>query len=190
MSVSAVRKKVDFEIIDAREIGYENTLDAVERIFKSSFAKEPELNTAQFPPHKYNVKRDYFGEGVDRKAKSFESAEWILLAKVGEEIKGFLVVAKYLDPEYAKRIGISTRVAKALWLAVDPSIKNSGIGSVLMIESMKKAKAAGKTYLSLQFRPHLAPFYEVIGKKIGVEMEYDCQSNGYENLTYNLASLV
>lgn len=185
------KQQDQFCICDARGLGYLDAKTAIEGIFVKSFEGDPDRSSA-YPPDS-DVQEGYFAA-----QNTSKKAELILLAKVKNEICGFIIIAKYTGPEEYKSMGLRPDIAVVKWLAVDPEAKKRGIGTALMIEAMRHAQDAGKKFLSVFFRgpgslknsdrdhePY--DFYASFEKKYGIETDYGfMRSMGYRELTYDL----
>lgn len=95
--------------------------------------------------------------------------ESIFLAKIKNEVVGFLVTQKYEEfgdnPKYTEH-----NTSMVVGVAVDSSVKRSGVGTRLMLATMKKTKELGKDYLMV---------YYVSGRHQGIDKKKCAMKNQF-----------
>jgi ribosomal protein S18 acetylase RimI-like enzyme len=143
-SISGVSNTI--EIIDAKELGLEETKKVINTIFKNAFSHEKWRLTPDVYVHKYYFKETTYEERLF--SCEFNFAEKILLAKVGEIFEGFIISSFHEKDD--KRFAPDTTYVE--WLGVNKGNQGKGIGTQLLLTMMKISKAMEKKFLNLSFR--------------------------------------
>ena len=139
----------DYEIIDAKEIGFDLTKQRIQEIYKKAFKEDRDIHPDKDKGPLALLTEDYFS-----KDSASADNEFILLAKRKDTILGFITILKYRSSEDCKKFGYNFKEAHIDWLAVDPSIQKEGVGTALMIQAMKIAQMTGKKILSANFQDY------------------------------------
>ena len=186
-SLSIISNKdnnVQVTIVDAKDSGmkFETIRAAVDDIQKKELREDTTSLSAS-----YYVKESYF-TGKNEKNDLFHTRA-ILLAKVANDVVGFIIMNR--NNELVERI-----TENIAYLAVDSSIKKSGVGTKLMLAAMQKTKEFGKRFLVLEYIPEgkrITPergkakteFYNSISKKFKIPMD-SSPRKGFEQTTTRL----
>lgn len=162
-------------IVDARDSGME--WQDVRTAVRTIANKELKDDEGWVPASNF-IKEEYF-KGIPI-APGASSPETILLAKVANDIVGFIISARREDKGLFLAIPADT--GYVAYLAVDSTIKRSGVGTKLMLAAMCKTKELGKRYLTLEYiavdlgvnkqrgRAKIG-FYNSFTTKFGIPME-------------------
>lgn len=129
-------------IVDAKDSG-KPYLD----IWRSVWDLEKELKEDKgiVEPTDYITKEYFNGSHIE---PGLASPDTILLAKKDNDIVGFIITAK---KEKTLLGPLPEDTCYVAYLAVDAIVKDSGIGTKLMLNAMQKAKEQGKNYLILTY---------------------------------------
>ncbi len=165
-------------IVDAKDSGLEWL--EVDRGISTIARKELKDDEGIFGASSY-VQKNYFRDIPIE--PGLRSPEFILIAQAANAIVGFIITGKRVTTEADEDdpYSLSADTGYVAYLAVDSTIKRSGIGTKLMLAIMRKTKEMGKRYLTLEYIAKGAgvdqkrgeakiEFYNSFTKRFGIPM--------------------